>query len=328
MGEQDNVMADARAFMKSRVILTAAELDFFTHLYEKPDTAENLATRLKLDVNATGRVLDCLAGFGLLDKQNRQYRITDQGAYYSARHPESILPMIRHLGDLWNKWSGLTEIVRNGTDRDRESGIHMEDKNWEAFIGAMHVVGRELSEQIAEAYDLNRFKRLLDIGGASGTYTIAFLRKNPQMSGVIFDMDNVIPMARKRLDNEGLLDRVELVVGDFYQNELPKGCDLALLSAIIHQNGIKENIDLYRKIYRALDPGGTILIRDYIMDETRTQPPPGALFDINMLVATRAGKTYTFGQVEDSLKQAGFYNARLARKGKGMDSLVEAQKPA
>lgn len=326
LGKQEAIMADARAFMKSRVILTAASLDFFTRLHEKALSAEDLAAELRLDPVATRRVLDCLAGFGLLQKANDRYSVSDQGRFYSAHHAESVLPMIKHLDGLWDKWGRLTEIVQKGARTDREAGIQMDDRDWKAFIGAMHVVGRELSERIAEEYDPSGFKRLLDIGGASGTYTMAFLTRQPQMRAVIFDLEHVIPMARERLTAAGLQNRVELVAGDFYRDELPHGCDLALLSAIIHQNSVEENIGLYRKIYRALEPGGKILIRDYIMDETRTQPPPGTLFDINMLVGTRGGRTYTFSEVEDGLRKAGFENPKLARRGEGMDSLVEARK--
>lgn len=328
MGQQDEVMAGARAFMKSRVILTAAELNFFTHLHGKPATAATLADELDLDARATTRILDCLAGFRLLNKENGLYSLTEEGTFYSEKHPETVLPMIRHLNHLWDNWSSLTTIVKIGIDPETKPGIQMDEEEWTSFIGAMHVVGREVSEKIAEAYDLSHYRRLLDIGGASGTYTIAFLRRNPDMSAVIFDLERVIPMARERIRKEGLDERVELVAGDFYKDELPADCDLALLSAIIHQNNVEENISLYRKIFRALEPGGAILIRDFVMNELRTKPPTGALFDINMLVATRGGKTYTFSQIEDSLREAGFEKITFARQGEGMDSLVEARKPA
>ena len=94
------------------------------------------------------------------------------------------------------------------------------------------------------------------------------------MKAIIFDLKEVIPLAQERLQEEGLLDRVEFAAGDFYQDELPTGCDLALLSAIIHQNSIEENVNLFLKIHRALEPGGVILIRDHIMDESRTNRLP------------------------------------------------------
>ncbi len=327
MGQADIVTGEARGFMKSRVILTAAELDFFTRLDEKPCGSLDLAGEKGLDARATTRVLDCLVTFGLLEKQDSVYKPTENGAFYSSLHPQTVLPMALHMNRLWETWSNLTEVVKEG-HIEQELGKIMDDKHRKSFIGAMHVAGRELANQIANDYDARGFKRLLDIGGASGTYTIAFLRRNPAMTAVLFDLENVIPMAGERLLKEGIGKRVDLVAGNFYEDELPKGCDLALLSAIIHQNSQNENVDLYTKIFRALEPGGTLLIRDHIMDESRTEPPAGAMFAINMLVNTRGGDTYTFKEVKEGLERAGFTNVQQVRYGEGMDCLVTGQKPA
>lgn len=327
MSQADAVLADARGFMKSRVILTAAELNFFTRLDEKPCSSEELAREKGLDVRATTRVLDCLVALALLEKQNGAYKPTESGLFYSSHHPETVLPMVKHMSRLWDRWSSLTEVLKMEGHADEEPGIHMDDESWKSFIDAMHVAGREVSQSIADDYDLNRFKRLLDIGGGSGTYTVAFLNRNPAMEAVIFDLQNVIPMAKERLREGGIDGRVELVVGDFYKDELPKGCDLALLSAIIHQNSPSQNLDLYSKIYRALEPGGTVLIRDYLMDMSRTKPPSGAMFAINMLVNTQGGDTYTFDEVKSGLENAGFLGVSQVRYGEGMDSLVEGRKP-
>jgi SAM-dependent methyltransferase len=327
VGLEEKVLAEAREFLKSRVILTAAALDLFTNVDEEPPTAGELATRLGLHSRATTRVLDCLVTFGLLEKSRGRYHATACGKLLSSRHPETILPMVLHLNSLWESWSGLTETVRSGRN-PRESVISERDtKSLRAFIGAMHVVGRSLAAEIAGSYDAGRFSRLLDIGGGSGTYTVALLRKNPKMRAVLFDLKRVIPMARERLKAEGLLRRVRLVAGDFYRDELPSGCDLALLSAIIHQNSPEENLALFEKINRALKPGGAVLIRDHIMAPSRTTPPAGALFALNMVVNTDGGDTYTFPEVKGGLERAGFVEVRLARTGERMDCLVEARKP-
>lgn len=322
----ENVMAEARSFMKSRVVLTAAELDFFTHLDENPSTARELADALGLDLRAATRVLDCAVAMGFLNKENGVYHVTEQGAYLSSRHPETVLPMVLHLGHLWVTWSDLTDIVRRGPGSHGGFGLKFNEVEWKAFVGAMHVAARGLSIETAEIYNAGRFTKLLDVGGASGTYTIAFLKKNPALKAIIFDLEDVIPMAEERVRAEGLGDRVEFVAGDFYEMDLPRGCDFALLSAVIHQNSGADNVSLFRKIHDALEPGGVVLIRDHIMDETRTKPPAGALFAINMLVNTRGGDTYTFNEVKAMLEKAGFTGVNLLRSGEKMDCLVEAQK--
>ena len=322
------VLEEVRVFLRSRVILTAAELDLFTHLDAEPATADILAERLDCDKRGLTRILDCLVTFQFLEKENGNYRPTERGTLLSSDHPQTELPMVLHLNGLWGTWSGLTETVRTGENPRRKSVSERGKDSLKAFIGAMHVVGRTLSREIAASYDVSSFKKLLDIGGGSGTYTIAFLEKNPDMTSVLFDLPDVIPIAEERFGEEGFLDRVESIGGDFYQDELPAGCDLALLSAIIHQNSPEQNLDLYRKIHRALLPGGKLVIRDHVMDATRTNPPPGALFAINMLVNTKGGDTYTFAEIKDGLMAAGFAKVQLLREGERMDCLVEAEKPS
>lgn len=327
MAHSSDTMADTRSFMRSRVILTAAELDFFTLFYENPLTVKELVEKTGWDTRATTRVLDCLITFDLLEKkEDGRYQTTTEGAFLSSRHPETVLPMVLHYAHVWNNWHHLTETVRRGLNAHRKSIDEQGEKHQEAFIGGMHVIGRRLSREIADSYDLGPYRRFLDVGGGSGTYSIAFLRKNPELRAVLFDQAHVIPLAEERFSKEGLRDRVELVAGDFHDDELPTGCDLVLLSAIIHQNSPQENVELYRKIHRALVPGGVFLIRDHIMDESRTNPAAGALFALNMLVGTEGGDTYTFQEVTDTLAEAGFTNVSLVRRGQQMDCLVEARK--
>ena len=320
------VMEDVRGFFKSRVILTAAELDLFTRLAKGQARADDLAKELRCDQRCLTRLLDCLVALNLLSKQDGIYQTSERGALLSAEHPETELPMVLHINGLWETWSGLTETLKTGENPRRKPVADRGKDSLKDFIGAMHVVGRSLSNEIADSYDLSPFKRLLDIGGATGTYTIAFLEKNPQMTAVLFDLPDVIPWAEERLGSEGLVGRVELVAGGFYHDELPRGCDLALLSAIIHQNSPQENLDLYGKIHGALEPGGKLLIRDHVMDPGRTFPPQGTLFAINMLVNTKGGDTYTFDEMKDTLEAAGFGEVMLVRKGERMDCLVEARK--
>jgi SAM-dependent methyltransferase len=328
MPQPPDIFIEFAGWMKARIILSAAELDFFTLLDERPLTSEELAQSLKADARAVTRILDCLVIFELLIKKNGRYALTEQGSFFSSRHPESVLPMLLHMNNMWDNWAQLTETIRKGKNPNLKSVIDAKDESvTRAFIGAMHVIGRGLSQEIASSYDLSRFKRLLDLGGGSGTYSIAILERNSNMTAVIFDLPDVISLAVERLKDEGFLERVTLVAGDFYKDELPAECDLALLSAIIHQNSPQENLDLYKKIYRSLAPDGVLLIRDHVMDESRTKPPAGALFAINMLVCTSGGDTYTFNEIKNTLEQAGFKEVRLVRSGGRMDCLVEARKP-
>jgi predicted O-methyltransferase YrrM len=168
-------------------------------------------------------------------------------------------------------------------------------------------------------------KALIDVGGASGSYTAAFLKAAPGMRGTIFDLPDVVPMARERMEEEGLTDRVTIVGGNYNHDTLPGGHDLALLSSIIHQNSHEQNVSLYTKIHEALVPGGRIIVRDFVMNADRTEPASGALFAINMLVNTDGGNSYTFEEIEGGLKKAGFERVQLIKEGDS-GSLVEGFK--
>ncbi len=328
MSTADEILGQVRAFMTSRAILTAAELDVFTRLEHKPCSAKQLASELQVEERALSRLLDALVSRDLLQKEGGSYQPTAQGKLLSSDHPESVLPMVMHLSSLWDSWSRLTDTVRQGVNPKLQPVTEQDQQTCEAFIGAMHVVGRDLAREIAADIDLSPYTRLLDIGGASGTYTIALLNQAPWMQAILFDLPGVMHMAEHRLSQEGFRDRVQLVSGDFYQDPLPAGCDLALLSAIIHQNSPQQNLELYRKVHQALEPGGAILIRDHIMSEDRLQPPAGALFALNMLVNTQGGDTYTFSDVQAGLEQAGFRQVELLRSGESMDCVLRGIKPA
>jgi SAM-dependent methyltransferase len=322
-----DILVQVRSYMLSRVILTAAELDLFTRLADQPITAGEIAAGFGLDERGLTRLLDCLVTQGLLEKKHGRYRVTKHGAYLASGHPSSILPMVQHLGTIWDNWSQLTECVRSGGNpRRRAVSGSTSEQDTRAFIGAMHVAARPTAAAVAEACDLRRFSQLLDVGGGSGAYTIAFLKKSTNLRAVLFDLPGVIRIAEDNVAQAGLRDRVAFVAGDFYKDELPSGCDLALLSAIIHQNSPEQNLDLYAKIHRALEPGGVLLIRDHVMDESRTKPPDGALFALNMLVNTPGGDTYTFTEIANTLRRAGFANTRLLRSGEHMDCMIEARK--
>ena len=317
----------ARQFMENRILLSAAEMNLFTFLDGMPSTAKDLSRTLNADLRGLTILLDALAAMGLLSKKEDMYlSAPDAASFLTDKSPRSVLPMILHAAHLWESWSDLTPIVKGaGLTETPASSAHDADE-LSAFIGAMHVVGTLLAQKIVTAIQPGTARNLIDVGGASGTYTIAFLKATPEMKATLFDMPVVIQIARERLAEEGMLDRVRLVAGDFYEDELPCGHDLALLSAIIHQNSPRRNVELFQKVLRAMVPGGRIIIRDHVMDPGRTEPKDGAIFAVNMLVNTEGGSTYTFDEIRNWLEEAGFASVRFLKAGEHMDALVEAFK--
>ena len=162
------------------------------------------------------------------------------------------------------------------------------------------------------------------MGGASGTWTLAFLRAVPGSRATIFDLPDAIEQARQRIAQSGFGDRVDLVAGDFYDDPLPSGADLAWVSAIVHQHAREDSRELFAKVRAALAPGGRIMIRDIVMESDRIAPPEGALFAVNMLVATASGGTFTMDEFTEDLQAAGFRDVKLLVKDDRMNSVVEA----
>lgn len=326
---EKRLMELGAAFTESRVLLTAADLDLFSKLEAGPTGVEALCRAEGWNPRALTILLDALSALGIVERSSTgSYAINERIASLLTKDgKDSILPMIVHRARMWESWSELTDMVERGDDRPPSAAKRSRSQGeMEAFIGAMHVIGRKMAAVIAESVDLTPFKRLLDVGGGSGSYTIAFLKRAPQMTATLFDRPEVVEMARRRLTDEGFIDRVDLTAGDYNTDEMPPGCDLALLSAIIHINGREENRSLISRIHRSLEPGGMILIRDYVMDETRTFPPEGAMFAVNMLVATTKGNSYTFSEIKEDLVAAGFQNVNMLRNERNMDQLVAASK--
>jgi hypothetical protein len=321
------ILALSRNFMECRVLLTGAQLDIFTHLAQ-PASSGDLAERQGWHVRALTVLLDALSAIGLLLKKDGRYR-TDPGLlpFLRSDSPRSVLPMVRHAATIWKNWSNLTRIVAETGGVKGMAGSFEDPEDQKAFIGAMHVVGQVHAAKIVQAINPGPARRLIDAGGASGTYTIAFLEASPEMTATLFDLPGVVEMGRERITAAGLMDRVTIAAGDFHTDPLPPGHDLALLSAIIHMNSPEENMDLYNKIFAALVPGGRIVIRDHVMQPDRTAPGSGALFAVNMLVATPGGGTYTYAEIKTGLGAAGFENVRLIQAEDQMMGLVEAFRP-
>ncbi len=323
----DELLEKIRGFQAASVIAAAAELNVFSALNSKPVSAEALSRRLGSDPRATAILLDALVALELLTKRGDTYGVPLKVAeMLTENSPTNVLPGVRHQANCLRRWGQLARVVKTGLPVERTPSILGETGDCESFIGAMDNFSAAVAPQLIEKLSPLRFQRLLDIGGASGTWTMAFLRAVPDATAVLFDLPQVVPLARDRLTRAGLINRVTLAPGDFYTDPLPGGADFAWLSAIVHQNSRQQNRDLYAKIHAALAAGGVLAIRDIVMDASHTQPASGALFAVNMLVATKSGGTFSFDEFQEDLTSAGFSDIRLLHRDEWMNSLIVARK--
>ena len=324
----DDILALGRSYQGAAILAAAAELDLFSALSAAPLPALELARALQCDLRALTILLDALVALGLLQKSGAAYALAGGlSACLTHDGPQSVLAMAQHQAHCLRNWAQLARVVKTGGPAECSPGIRGQEGAQEAFIGAMHNVSAPNADQVIRAVQPLQFRHLLDIGGASGTWTMAFLRACPSAQATLFDLPHVLPMARRRLAAAGLAQRVTLVDGDFTRDALPPGADLAWVSAIVHQNSRAQNRDLFMKVCSALVPGGRIAIRDILMEEDRTRPVAGALFAVNMLVATKGGGTFTLAELREDLEAAGFAGVAVLRQDEAMNSVVIAEKP-
>jgi predicted O-methyltransferase YrrM len=296
----------AYGFQSSRIFLTAYELGLFTALGDKAMTSAAVAKALKTDPRATDRLMNALCTMDLLAKKGGKFSNTPAAAQLLVQGKPEYMAGFMHTISLWNTWSTLTEAVRKGTTVAMRPHTNDRGNAWlSAFIAAMHDRAKTQATAIVTQIDLTGVKRVLDLGGGSGAFSMAFARAGKEITATVFDLDNVIPLARKYVKQAKLQTQIDYRAGDYLKHDLGKGYDIVFLSAIIHSNSESENQLLLKKCSKALNPNGQLVVVDFIMDEGRLRPPHGAFFSLNMLVGTRSGDTYTGSEVRSWMNAAG-----------------------
>jgi SAM-dependent methyltransferase len=301
------LMELATAFQRSRPLLTAFELDLFTVLNGEARTSGETADALGTDARATDRLMNALVALGLLEKQDGRFRNTALADVHLVKGRPDYMGGLGHTNHLWDTWSHLTEVVRLGHPVEVADTNDRGDDWLRPFIAAMHTRGRQSAAEVVGLLDLGGVARVLDVGGGSGIYAMAFARAGRGISSVVFDLPNVIPLTRMYVAQEGLTAEVTTAVGDYLTAPLGDGFDLVFMSAVIHSNATDDNRLLFRKAAQALNPGGRLVVQDFLMAEERDGPLMPALFALNMLVGTPEGDTYTESEVRSWMSAAGFH---------------------
>lgn len=315
----------AIAFQRSRVLLTAYELGVFTALGEEARSAEEVAATIEADVRATDRLMNALCAMGLLRKTDRRFSNTPLTSRFLVEGKPEYLNGLSHTAQLWELWSTLTAAVRRGGSVVAQPFEERDEAWFRSFIAAMHERAVGLAPTVVSLLDLSGVSRVLDVGGGSGAYAMAFVRARDGIRAVVFDLPKVVPLTREYVEREGLSDRVEIAAGDYHVDELGSGFDLVFLSAILHSNSVPQCRALLRKCAGALNPGGQVVVQEFLMDEDRTSPAFGALFALNMLVATPEGDAYTESEIRAWMMEAGL--SEITRKDTGFGtSLMQGRK--
>jgi predicted O-methyltransferase YrrM len=310
IGEMDfsSLVRLASGHVEARIVQSAVELGIFDALEASPLDAGTIAATLKLDLRAAELLLNALAALQLLVKEKNSFSLTE----ISERHllksaPHYLGGMIRFDASLWPCWERLPEAIRSGAPA-RPPNMYQDDPNETAtFINAMDslVKARGDTEVLASVLDWTKVKKLLDIGSGPATYPIALCARFPNLRATVFDLPETLKITESYVKAAAMAERIELIAGDYQKDSVPKTFDMIFLSNIIHGEGYEENLKLMAKLAASLQPGGRIIIKDHILDESRVQPPVGAIFSLLMLLTTASGRCYSFEEVKAWLESAG-----------------------
>jgi len=309
----EGIQQPLRAFMESRVLLTALELDVFSAVGSGA-TAAAVASACGGEKGATDRLLNALVALGFLEKRGEVFATTPVTArFLVAGSREDARDALKHNLSLWRRWSTLTDAVRAG----HVVGVtEMADRgdDWTVpFIAAMHRGATERAPLVVRAVGTEGVARMLDVGGGSGAYSIAFALARQTLRAEILDLPAVLPIAEGHIAEAGLADRVSTRVGDLRTDAFGSGYDLVLLSSICHMLGPEENRDLLTRAARALAPGGRVVVSDFVLDEDGTAPRQAVLFSLNMLVGTPSGRSYRESEYAAWLIAAGLVDVARVR---------------
>jgi len=323
------------AFRRSKAMFVAVSLGLFDALQEAPSDAATLARQLQVQPDPLERLLDACVGLQLLRRNGTTYENQAVASTYLCRtSPQALTGYIRYSNDvLYRLWTHTEDAVREGTPRwEQAFGIegaifdhfYRTEEAKHDFLQGMHGMGVLSSPKVVEAFDLSRFRRLVDLGGATGHLAISACERNPSLRAVVFDLPQVIEAARAFADRSPAKDRVEVMAGDFFRDELPDA-DLFAMGRIVHDWPEEKIRPLLNKICARLPGGGGILLAEKLLYEDKTGPVSAQLQSLNMLMCTQ-GKERTLSEYRCLLEDAGFHNVQGSMTGSPLDAIF-ALKP-
>lgn len=298
------ILDSSSGYWKSCAIHAGVKLDIFTVINDGFCTAREIASRIDTDERGTMMLLNALTAMDLLVKENDRYANTMEGKQLLVKgSPNYLGYIILHHHHLVDAWAQLDIAVKTG--EAVESRSHGEEKERESFLMGMFNLAVQNAPLLVEQVSLTGCRRLLDLGGGPGTYAIFFCQKNPGLTATIFDRPTTRPFAMKTVKRYNMEDRIDFTSGDFTQDTLGSGFDVAWLSQILHSNGPEACQRIIDNTVAALKPSGRILIHEFFLEESMTAPLFPALFSLNMLLNNGSGRSYSFGQITEMLQRAG-----------------------
>ena len=298
-----------------RAALAALKLGVFEELREGPLAPADLAGRLGTDERGTLFLLRALEPLGYVTGSGERYANSEMTArWLLAGSPTSVAAGFCYWGAVLPElWGDLEETVKSGRPRtnlyawfEENPGASRDFQEW--MVAASRLMGGEISRKLGLPKGA---RRLLDVGGGHGSYSIALCERYPRLVATVFDLPEALASARQNVAAAGMEYRVELREGNFLEDELPAGYDVALLFNIVHGFEPEQNAALLGKVAATLRPGGTVAVAEQLAGETfgSASKAFGGLLGLSYLQLL-GGRTYAYEEVLGWMREAGFGEER------------------
>ena len=319
-------------FRRSQTLFAALKLGIFDLLVAGPRTAADLAASVSGTAGSVERLLEACASLGFIEKHGELFgNSTAAAAYLVKSSPDSLAGYIQYSNDvLYPMWGHLDDAVREGSDRWQQtfqlSSADLFDRFFHTpeamrtFLMGMHGFGMLSSPAVVRAFDLSRFQRMVDLGGATGHLLIAACSHYPRMHGILFDLPRVVEFAETLLADSPVRGRIHAMAGNFFEDPLPLS-DLYALGRILHDWAPPKIDRLLARILDRLPDGGGLLIAEKLLDDDRLGPASVHMQSLNMLVVTE-GRERSLPEFRSILLRAGFSSVEGVRTGQPLDAIL------
>lgn len=301
-----------------RVAHSALKLGIFDVLSQAPLSAGELAQRTGTHERGMGILLAALEAFGYVEKTGSRYANTPLTAkWLLGNSPSQVADFLtwwqQIVFEFWDQY--FEEAIRDGRPPlTIYEWLESQPDGWKVAQAGFEATARLVVEDVVARIDLPPGgKRVLDVGGGHGLYSIELCRRYPEVTAAVFDLPVALERARENIRAIGLSDRVSLLPGDYREDDLGNGYDVALVFNVMHAHRPDENIHLLKKVAAALTPNGRVVIVDQMEDKAFGPMTRAA----NSLIALAyfillSGQTFTYEEVVKWLREAGF--AVVSRK--------------
>jgi acetylserotonin N-methyltransferase len=310
---------------RAPAVTVADQLQIFDNLVA-PATEVQLAQRLDLDPRGTRVLLDLLVALGLLARRGALFELTTVASTYLVRASEFYwgpllaLAMVQPLHD--KLIHALTAKQTPARPSDAWAHGSIAPALAASVSKVMHCHSLPAAVAAAGRGSFDGVRRLLDVGGGSGCFSIALAQRDPDVRCTVMELAAVCDVARGYIAEGGVEDRVDTRAVDMFREDWPTGYDGVLFSNIFHDWNATTNHELARRAFGALVPGGKIFLHEMLLDG---DSPIAAGFSVQMLLATQ-GRQYRFAELAEIVTAVGFVQP-AARATYGRYSIVTAVKP-